>query len=279
LAASYAEEVIDHIVPLLVENGWAVVSGGAAGADTMAHKATLAAKGKTIVVVGTGLLECYPKKNMALFEHVVAKGGTILSIFPLATESNPFNFPARNRVISGLSRGCVVVQAADKSGALITARFALEQGREVFAVPGLVNDDLSYGCHALIQQGAKLVTGAADIVVEFGETLPTQESGEEETKSEVQTNNRLVTKLSKIKDTGKQPALQKPQEEQLAFVEIDETTPEGKIIRACARPCTVDDLLEISSLPLGTLQSLLFDLQLNDKLVQTMTGMWQISQK
>jgi DNA processing protein len=266
LANSYGQQVIDMIVPPLVGNEWTVVSGGALGADTMAHKATLAAGGKTIVVLGCGLLESYPAQQGRLAEKIIESGGTLISQFPVDMESSALTFPARNRIISGLSKGCVVVQAAEKSGALITARFALEQGKEVFAVPGMVTEKLSFGCHALIQQGAKLVTSVSDILVEFGEELPENEEAEQEvgTKKTTKTKNKQL--------------VEEVMEDQMG-IDQEPVDPERKIIIACRRPCTVDDLLEVTSLELQTLQSLLFDLQLSGKLMQTMTGMWQICQK
>ena len=165
----YGQKVIEKIVPDLVGNGWTIVSGGAIGADTMAHKATLKNKGKTVAVIGSGLLQPYPFSNKRLFAQMIETGGAVISSFPLQTEPHPGNFPVRNRIIAGLAKGTVVVQAAHKSGAKITAEFALEQGKEVFAIPGSVEDPLSVGCHDLIGQGATLVKSAKDILQEFGE--------------------------------------------------------------------------------------------------------------
>lgn len=168
-ATSYAQQVISQTVPTLIEHDWTIVSGGAIGADSMAHRTTLDHKGTTIAVLGSGLLKPYPVSNRRLFEEIIAGRGTLLSSFPLLTEAFPGNFPARNRIIAGLSQGCMVVQAAQKSGARITAQFALDEGRSVFAVPGLVNDPLSQGCHALIREGAVLARDVNDILIEFGE--------------------------------------------------------------------------------------------------------------
>src|SRR5204862_6910763 len=129
-------------------------------------------RGKTIVVLGSGLLRPTLSSHRELFKRVIASGGLVVSSFPLLMDAKPGNFPARNRIIAGLSHGCLVVQAAQKSGALITAHYALEQGREVFAIPGSLDDPLSAGCHALIQQGAKLVTCPADIITEIGGHYP-----------------------------------------------------------------------------------------------------------
>jgi len=167
-ANQYGKRVVNQLVPELVQQGWAIVSGGAYGVDTFAHQAALDAGGKTVSVLGSGLLQPYPNSNKKLFKTIVESGGALVSTFPLLMEPISGNFPARNRIISGLSRGSVVVQAAQKSGALITARYALEQGKSVFAVPGPIDDTLSVGCHGLLQRGAKLVSSTEDILEEFG---------------------------------------------------------------------------------------------------------------
>lgn len=144
-----------------------VVSGLALGIDTAAHRGGLEGPGKTVAVLGTGIDVVYPARNHTL-AHRIAAEGCILSEFPLGTPSKAFHFPRRNRLISGLSCGCLVVEAALQSGSLITARLAGEQGRDVFAIPGSIHSPLSKGCHALIKQGAKLVDSAADILDELG---------------------------------------------------------------------------------------------------------------
>ena|SRR5579859_6360260 len=167
-ATDYAKLALNFLIPPLIQQDWVIVSGGAVGADTMSHRITLESQGKTISVLGSGLLVPYPAHNKELFDRI-AEQGAVISSFPLRESPLPGNFPARNRIIAGLSKGVVVVQAAQESGTSITARFALEQGREVFAVPGLLDDPLSKGCHMLIQQGAKLTCSAQDILDEFGE--------------------------------------------------------------------------------------------------------------
>lgn len=146
--------------------GLTVVSGLALGIDAAAHKGGLAGPGSTIAVVGTGLDRVYPARNKAL-AHEIAEKGLLLSEFALGTISAPGHFPRRNRIISGLSRAVLVVEAALNSGSLITARQALEQGREVMAIPGSIHSPLAKGCHALIKQGAKLVESAQDILEEL----------------------------------------------------------------------------------------------------------------
>lgn len=147
--------------------GLCVISGMAHGIDAAAHQGSLQGTGSTVAVVGTGLDKVYPAANRDL-AHQLAQRGAIISEFPLGTPPLASNFPRRNRIISGLSEGCLVVEASLQSGSLITARMALEQGRDVFAIPGSIHSPQSKGCHALIKQGAKLVESAQDILEELG---------------------------------------------------------------------------------------------------------------
>ena len=155
----------------LSEAGLTVVSGLAEGIDAAAHRGALAGKASTIAVVGTGPDRIYPARNRDL-AAAIQERGALISEFPLGTRALPGNFPRRNRIISGLAQGCLVVEAAIQSGSLITARCALDQGREVFAIPGSIHSPLTKGCHALIKQGAKLVESAADILEELGIGTP-----------------------------------------------------------------------------------------------------------
>jgi DNA processing protein len=152
------------------EAGLCIVSGMAHGIDAAAHLGGLEGIGSSIAVVGTGLDKVYPAANREL-AHRLAQAGAIISEFSLGTPPLASNFPRRNRIISGMSLGCLVVEASLKSGSLITARMALEQGREIFAIPGSIHSPQSKGCHALIQQGAKLVECARDILDELGCSL------------------------------------------------------------------------------------------------------------
>ena len=147
--------------------GLVITSGLAAGIDAGGHSGALAAGKPTIAVMGTGLDRVYPARHRDL-AHRIAAQGVLVSEFPLGTEPRPGNFPQRNRIISGLSLGTLVVEAAIRSGSLISARCATEQGREVFAIPGSIHNPLARGCHALIRQGAKLVETAQDIIDELG---------------------------------------------------------------------------------------------------------------
>ncbi len=165
-ATPQGEANAEAFAQTLSEAGISITSGLALGIDAAAHRGGLKGAGSTIAVVGTGLDRVYPARNKTL-AHEIAEKGLLLSEFPLGTISAPGHFPKRNRIISGLSHGVLVVEAALNSGSLITARLALEQGREVMAIPGSIHSPLSKGCHALIKQGAKLIESAQDIVEEL----------------------------------------------------------------------------------------------------------------
>lgn len=159
--------IAESFAKALSDAGLTIISGLALGIDAAAHRGGLAGAAASVAVVGTGLDVVYPARNRSL-AHDLAARGALVSEFPLGTPALGANFPRRNRLISGLSQGCLVVEAALRSGSLITARTANEQGREVFAVPGSVHSPLSKGCHLLIKQGAKLVECAQDVLEELG---------------------------------------------------------------------------------------------------------------
>ena len=244
-ATNYGRKFIESCVPALVHNGFSIVSGGARGADSMAHAAALDCGGKTIAVLGSGLLRLYPTENKKLFDNITTHGGTLLSAFPLTAQPLPQHFPARNRIIAGLSRGCVVVQAARKSGSLITAHYALENGRDVFAVPGAVGDPLSVGCNALIAQGARLITGPDDILLDWGIIAQKQPD--------------TVRKAVKNSDARNASI----------------ATPAQQIAALCATACSTDELLESTQVPLQQLNQLLFELQIAGVVVQNAAGLWE----
>lgn len=165
-ATEYGKKVALKFSKELSEKGINIISGLAIGIDTYAHLGTLqnTSKGKTIAVLGSGLDEIYPKANTELAKQILKGGGCIISEYPLGTKPEKVHFPQRNRIISGLSKGVLVVEASEKSGALITADFALEQGREVFAIPGNISSITSIGTNNLIAEGAKMVRNYMDII-------------------------------------------------------------------------------------------------------------------
>jgi DNA processing protein len=165
-ASTYGKFSTERLCRELAIKGITVVSGLAKGIDSAAHKGALAGKGRTIAVLGCGLDTIYPPENRELYEEIVAKGAVITE-YAFGTPPSGSNFPARNRIISGISLGVVVVEANEKSGSLITAKLALEQGREVFAVPGSIDSAGSRGTHRLIKQGAKLIENVYDILEEI----------------------------------------------------------------------------------------------------------------
>lgn len=163
----YGIQVTLELVAALAQTGLGIVSGLALGIDSLAHKTALENNTKTVAVLGCGLDQVYPSSNRSLADKIIQKGGLILSEFPIGTPAFKFNFPIRNRIIAGLSRGTLVIEAAKNSGALITAWHALEYNRLVFSVPGSIYSDRSWGTNNLIKMGAKVVTQAFDILDEL----------------------------------------------------------------------------------------------------------------
>jgi len=166
-ATSYGRQISEWFARDLAGYGLTVVSGAARGVDTAAHRGALRSSGKTIAVLGCGIDVCYPRENRDLLEEIAASGA-VISEYPPGTEPDSWRFPARNRIISGLSMGVVVIEAPEDSGALITVDFALEQGREIFAVPGNIDSGRSRGCHRLIKEGAHLVENPKEILQGLG---------------------------------------------------------------------------------------------------------------
>ena len=218
--------------------GICVVSGLALGIDGAAHDGAMLGGGQTIAVVGTGLDRVYPKKHLAL-AHRIARQGMIISEFPLGTPPLTANFPKRNRIISGLSRGTLVVEAALQSGSLITARLAAEQGKEVFAIPGSIHSPQSRGCHALIKQGAKLVEVAQDVLEELRLFWPDA--------SKAQTGEEAV-----------EPACEDPLLAALGFDAV-----------------SLDTLQARTGLPTAHLQAKLLELELGEQVARLPGGLFQ----
>jgi DNA processing protein len=187
-ASYYGMEQCEKLAYDLAVRGITIISGMAKGIDTAAHRGALKARGRTIAILGSGHNHIYPAENKKLYAEI-AKNGAVVSEFTSNTEPYPANFPKRNRIISGMSKGVVVIEAPGRSGALITADFALEQGRDVFAMPGNISSVRSSGTNALIKEGAKLVDGVSDIleelenvinikeIVDKTETLPGRQAG------------------------------------------------------------------------------------------------------
>jgi DNA processing protein len=251
----YGKQITEKLIPEIVSNGWAIVSGGATGADTMAHEVTLSAEGKTIVILGSGLLQPYPPHNKELFKKIVRNGGTLVSPFPLNYPPDKTTFPARNRIIAGLSKGIVVVQAAERSGALITAEFALEQGRQVFAIPGSIFDELSIGCHKLLSQGAKLVTTTSDILDEY--------------------EFEHCKKHNTISKTPNTKHVSKNKEVIISNLKISSEN-SNSILSIIDNISTLDELSCRSGLTLQEIQNMLFELQLENKVKQNFAGAWEL---
>jgi len=228
-ATYYGKMVAEKLSKDLALTGLTIISGMARGIDTAAHKGALLVNGRTIAVLGCGIDYIYPPENRRLAQEIQGSGA-VISEFPLFTLPERQNFPRRNRIISGLSLGTVVVEAAEKSGALITADFALEQGREVFAIPGNINSPLSNGSHNLIKQGAKLVNNYRDILEEIYLTLP-QKTVEKE----------IVEKNTSLN-----------KEEKIIYRLI--TT----------EPVQIDEIIEASKLPASKVSEILLNLELKD---------------
>ena len=272
-ADGYAKRVIDGLVPDLVAHNVSIISGGAMGADAFAHQAAVQAGGYTVAVLGSGLLKKYPSQNYALFDRIIDVGGAVLSSFALEMEPIPHNFPIRNRIIAGISHGCLVVQAAEQSGASITAGLALDQGKEVYAVPGLIDNFLSAGCHRLIQQGAKLVTGVGDILSEFG----------------IAHNQQADKQAEQLRlDFEQQPVAVSRQKTRCVPTITPEAVTEHMQGRgyalaqqalavACFSAQSVDELVEATGFDVIQLQNMLFCLQMDDVVHQDVQGLWRLN--
>jgi DNA processing protein len=222
--------------------GLVVSSGLAQGIDTASHEGALDSGGQTIAVFGTGLDRVYPARNRKLAHAIVEQGGALVSEYPPGVEPLAANFPRRNRIISGLSLGTLVVEAALRSGSLITARFASEQGREVFAIPGSIHNPLARGCHQLIRQGAKLVETAQDVLEELAPQL--------------------------------RAAIAEPPAEETQADPVAELDEEYRQLLACLEqaPSSVDQIVQRSGLTADAVSSMLLLLELQGYVVSTAGG-------
>lgn len=242
----YGKEVLQSILPNLISSGATIISGGAEGVDGYAHDITCNLGGKTVVIVGSGLGTTYPKIHKKLFEKVVSNNGALVSIFPFDTPPLKNNFPIRNRIISGMSEGILVVEASLESGSLITAGFALEQGREVFAIPGQIGNKLSKGPHKLLREGAVLVESAHDILQIFADRLDLKE------------NIFLNTTIS-IKPATK----------------IKTSSNISPILEALHSPKSMDELMLILNQDEETILNELFNLEIDGLIKQNFSGKWE----
>jgi len=242
----YGTGMAERLATDLAARGLVIISGMARGIDSASHRGAIAAKGKTIAVLGTGVDVLYPKENSRLAEQILALGGTIISEFPMGTSPQPQNFPIRNRIISGMSAGVLVVEAAEYSGTRITSRCALEQNRDVYAVPGNVTNRNSWGPNTLIKQGAKLVATWEDV----WEELPTD-----------------------IQDALRQTANESPAPESASlFPDSAQSPHEMKLLRLL-RPdqsTHIDELVEMleNEISSSEIFAALFELELNGKIRQ-----------
>ena len=231
----YGTQMAERIGRDLAARGLVILSGMARGIDAIGHQGALAAGGLAVGVLGTGIDVCYPKENKKLYEKVLERGA-IVSEFPTRTHPAPENFPVRNRIVAGMPLGVVVVEGAEHSGSLITARLAMEFGREVFGVPGNVTQPVSFAPNQLIKQGAKLVTNAEDVI----EELPTPVRAALVKAEQPQAQQRNLLATAALNDSEKSIFL---------LLHVDNPTP-------------IDDIVERSGLHSSEVLATLFDLEM-----------------
>ena len=236
LTTPYGQQTARRLAYQLAYIGVTVVSGGARGIDTAAHQGALSAKGRTIAVLGNGINLVFPPENAELFERMTAQGAVITQ-FPFNRRADKQSFPIRNRIVAGMTMGTVVVEANLASGALITANMAVENGRQVFAVPGRVDSPQSKGCHELIKKGAKLCEGAEDILSEFEYLFPASNRGADT-------------------GVGTLPAIELSEQERRVYEAVGATED------------SVDEIIHRSGLPASTVSVALLSLEMKRLLVQ-----------
>ena len=242
----YGSGMAERLSTDLAARGLVIISGLARGIDTASHRGAVAAKGKTVAVLGTGIDVMYPKENTRLTEQIVAMGGALISEFPVGTFPAPQNFPIRNRIISGISAGVLVVEAAEYSGTRITSRLALEQNRDVYAVPGNVTNKNSWGPNTLIKQGAKLVATWEDVWEELPPDIQAALSSRQNESIEPETASLFPDEVSS------------PHEKKiLRLLKADESTHIDELV----------ELLEAEISP-SEIFAALFELELNGKIRQ-----------
>ena len=273
-AKDYGRKVSYRLSYQLAQRGLTVVSGFARGVDTAAHRGALEAGGRTVAVMGNGLSVIYPAANSDLAEQIEASGA-LVSEFPMAARPKPRNFPRRNRIISGLTLGTVVVEASNRSGALITARLAAEQNREVFAVPGEIFSELSTGTHKLINDGAKLINTVDDLLNELPPHVLNQIQPQSSTAS-VPDTEVTPTQVPPVEKNDTKPVSPQPSAEAQAPVSAppppDLTPDEKAIFDAIEVPSShIDTLVRTTQLPISQVSSVLLMLELKG-IVQQLPG-------
>ncbi len=241
---AYGRDIAFEFAKHLAQSGLTITSGLAAGIDTQAHQGALAGNGHTIAVLGTGIDQVYPAQNLTL-AHDIAQHGCLVSCFPLGMRPDKTTFPQRNRIITGLSLGVLIVEAAMQSGSLVSARLAMEQGREVFAIPGSIHNPMSKGCHHLLQQGAKLVQSSDDIFQELQAYL------------HAQLELPMVTTTAPLTDT---PVAPLDPDYQTVLQEIS------------SDPLPIDIIIERTGMPSNIVSSILLMLEMQNYIESTVSG-------
>ena len=273
-AKDYGRKVSYHLSYQLAQRRLTVVSGFAKGIDTAAHRGALEAGGRTIAVMGNGLSVIYPAMNRDLIEKIEASGA-LISEFPIEVKPKPGNFPRRNRIISGLTLGTVVVEASNRSGALITARLAAEQGREVFAVPGEIFSELSTGTHRLINNGAKLINNVDDLLNELPQHALNQIQSPTPVSSvsgiETESSQEFPAEMHNTKLASTRPPSEVQQPVQ-SPPPPDLTPDEKTVFNAIEFPSThIDAIVRATQLPISQVSSVLLMLELKG-IIQQLPG-------